>query len=110
MKKIFALSLILVLAVPLISLICNCCPMNPASPLESSIQSSSCDCCPAMNLKRDENSILKIGNLIPVLLYLQLPKFSAEGKTLTRPAISDFALTNQALGPPLFSSPIPLRI
>lgn len=110
MKKIFTLSLILVLAAPLTGFICDCYPMNPASPLESSIQSPSCDCCPAMNLKRDQGPILKIGNLVPVLLYLQLPQVSAEGKTLTRPAISDLALTNQALGPPLFSSPTPLRI
>lgn len=110
MKKIFALSLILVLAAPLIGLICDCCPVSPANPLKSSIQSPSCDCCPAMNLKRDQGPTLKIGNLPPVLLHLQLPQFSMEDKTFTRPAISHLALTNQALGPPLFSSPTPLRI
>src|SRR3989338_2947382 len=108
MKRILAVLLVLILVSPTVGFACHCCSLK-STPDGFSFERTQHDCCQTVSFTKDNCSNQEIKNLIPNHSQnLISHDFSFLGFSTSNFADSK-RLTNK-LGPPAFSSQIPLYL
>ena len=109
MKKIFAFLLIFFLMTPVISALCDCCPMSASSQIR--FENPHHNCCPTMEssterckIERSESFTLP-SSFVPRPLFLSIEKIG--GRLLDGLTSLSFG---RDVGPPLFDLETPLYL
>ena len=112
MKKIFASVLVVALLMPVLGLLCYCCPEAAAAESSSTsvIVSRDCSCCVTTELKRDQGLLGRFESLVPGLVWNLFSRISSIDKNSTALQSIDKSLSATAFGPPDFSPHTPLYL
>ncbi|MBI4114973.1 MAG: hypothetical protein HY447_00180 [Candidatus Omnitrophica bacterium] len=111
MKKILALTLLLVLAAPVVGWACSCCIHEEASSSSlSTIGTEDC-CCPGTDLKSDHRDVarLETANLLPSNIFTS-HLFLLIEEALSKVDSSETPFDFKGLAPPGFSQETPLYL
>ena len=103
MRKIASGLLILVFLLPIIGMLCHCCPTASAAPSTVEISSPDCTCCQTQEFRRDQGIFGRLENFISTFLQNLFLKTVSAHSVSTFETLANPDSHQASLGPPSFS-------